>query len=128
MNKNPMGEILAGFFTVTGKNQDGKPMEGLAIVYAPKSGTAGGAVLLDDADRFPPTVNSMFTRLKQELGASAGSSGAPSSAGASGAPSSPGTAAAAPVKSRPPLPLQRTAFPDGTGSIALPAGWQMQNA
>jgi hypothetical protein len=128
LDKNATGEILAGFFTVTGKNQDGKPMEGLAIVYAPKSGTAGGAVLLDDADRFPTTVNSMFTRLKQELGASAGSSGAPSSAGASGAPSSAGTAAAAPVKSGPPLPLQRTAFPDGTGSIALPAGWQMQNA
>ena len=82
LDKNPTGEILAGFFTVTGKNQDGKPMEGLAIVYAPKSGTAGGAVLLDYADRFPTTVNSMFTRLKQELGAPASSSGAPSSAGA----------------------------------------------
>jgi hypothetical protein len=128
LDKNATGEILAGFFTVTGKNQDGKPMEGLAIVYAPTSGTAGGAVLLDDADRFPTTVNSMFTRLKQELGASASSSGAPSPAGGSGSPSSAGAAPAAPVKSGPPLPLQRTAFPDGTGSIALPAGWQMQNA
>src|ERR1019366_647624 len=39
LDKNTTGEILAGFFSVTGKNQDGKPMEGLAIVYA-KTGTA----------------------------------------------------------------------------------------
>ena len=45
-------------------------MEGLAIVYAPKTGTAGGAVLLDDADRFPTTVNQMFTgkRCQREKG------------------------------------------------------------
>jgi hypothetical protein len=130
LDKNTTGEILAGFFSVTGKNQDGKSMEGLAIVYAPKSGTAFGAVLLDDADRFPTTVNSMFTTLKQALGGSASSSAAPSSAGGSGPPSNAGTPAApaAPVKSGPPLPLQRAVFPDGTGSIALPAGWQMQNA
>jgi hypothetical protein len=122
LDKNTTGEILAGFFTVTGKNLDGKPMEGLAIVYAPATGTAGGAVLLDDADRFPTTVNSMFTRLKQELGASVSSSGAPSSGGGSSAPMP------APVKPGPALPLQRAVFPDGTGSIGLPAGWQMQNA
>src|SRR5664280_3270414 len=28
------GDVLAVFFTVTGKKQDGKPMEGLAIVSA----------------------------------------------------------------------------------------------
>ncbi|MGD0156002.1 MAG: hypothetical protein ABSB50_07880 [Terracidiphilus sp.] len=130
LDKNTTGEILAGFFTVTGKNLDGKPMEGLAIVYAPKTGTAGGAVLLDDADRFPTTVNSMFTRLKQELGAPASPSGAPSSAGGSGPPSNAGASATtpAPVKAGPPQPLQRAVFPDGTGSIGLPAGWQMQNA
>jgi len=126
LDKNTTGEILVGFFTVTGKNLDGKPMEGLAIVYAPKTGTAGGAVLLDDADRFPTTVNSMFTRLKQELGAPPSSSGAPSPAGGTGAPSGAGTSA--PVTSGPPQPLQRAVFPDGTGSIGLPAGWQMQNA
>jgi hypothetical protein len=42
-------------------------MEGLAIVYAPKSGTAGGAVLMDYADKFPKTVNSMFARPKRDL-------------------------------------------------------------
>ena len=61
--QNSSGEILAGFFTVTAKKQDGKPMAGLALVYAPKSGSAGGAVLIDNVDRFPSTVNSMFVRL-----------------------------------------------------------------
>ena len=112
LDKNTTGEILAGFFTVTGKNLDGKPKEGLAIVYAPKTGTAGGAVLLDDADRFPTTVNPMFSRLKQELGTPASSSGASASA-------------AAPMA---PQPLQTTVFRDGTGEIRLPAGWQVQKA
>jgi hypothetical protein len=97
-------------------------MEGLAIVYAPKSGTAGGAVLMDDADRFPTTVNAMFARLKQELGAPASSSGAQSSSGGPGTPA-PGAASAAP-----PQPLQPSVFPDGTGVIRLPAGWQVQPA
>ena len=123
--QNPSGEILAGFFTVTGKNQDGKPMAGLAIAYAPKSGTAGGAVLMDYADRFPSTVNSMFARLKQELGkASAQPPAAQTSTGGSGASSK----AVAPVKANTPQPLQRAVFPDGTGVIGLPAGWQMTQA
>jgi hypothetical protein len=130
LDKNTTGEILAGFFTVTFKSQDGKPMEGLAIVYAPKTGTAYGAVLMDTADRFPTTVNSMFTRLKQELGAPPSSSGTQASAGGSGASSNAGTSAqtAAPVKAGPAPPLQRAVFSDGTGSIGLPAGWQMQQA
>ena len=84
LDKNTTGEILAGFFTVTGKSLDGKPMKGLAIVYAPKTGTAGGAVLLDDADRFQTTLNPMFTMLKQALGVQGGSSGAQASAGGTG--------------------------------------------
>lgn len=125
LDKNMTGEILAGFFTVTGKNQDGKPMEGLAIVYAPKTGTAGGAVLMDYADRFPSTVNAMFARLKQELGkAPANSSGAQTAAGGSGTSANPASAGSA----APPQPLQRAVFPDGTGVIGLPAGWQIQQA
>lgn len=128
--QSPNGDILAGFFTVTGKNQDGKPMAGLALVYAPKSGTAGGAVLMDSADRFPTTVNSMFARLKQELGkAPASSSGSQaqtvgSGAGGTGNPAKGGAS----VKAAPAQPLQRAMFPDGTGVIGLPAGWQMQQA
>src|ERR1700739_3611728 len=130
LDKNTTGEILAGFFTVTDKNLDGKPMQGLAIVYAPKTGVAGGAVLLDDADRFPTTGNAMFAHLKQSLGVPPSSSGAQASAGGTGAAANAGSSAAtaAPVKLGPALPLQRAVFPDGTGSIGLPAGWQMQNA
>jgi len=121
--QDPSGVILAGFFTVTGKKQDGKPMAGLAIAYAPKTGAAGGAVLLDYADRFPTTVNSMFATLKQTLGvAPATSSAAQSSSG--GAAS--GSAAAAPVAAGPAQPLQRAVFQDGSGVIGLPAGWQIQ--
>ncbi len=105
-------------------------MEGLAIVYAPKTGTAGGAVLLDDADRFPSTVNAMFTRLKQELGAPASSSGAQASAGGSGTIAKAGTSAAAVATTKAvlPQPLQAAVFPDGTGVIGLPAGWKMGQA
>ncbi|HZS62705.1 MAG TPA: hypothetical protein VFA43_25825 [Gemmatimonadaceae bacterium] len=112
--QNKTGELLAGFFTVTGKNQDGKPMAGMALVYAPKTGSAGGAVLMDNADRFPSTVNSMFARLKQELMAG---------------PAAKPTTRAIPTKSAAPAqPLQRFVFTDGTGVINLPAGWQTQNA
>jgi hypothetical protein len=123
--KNKTGEILAGFFSVTGTNLDGKPMEGLAIVYAPNTGAAGGAVLLDDATRFPTTVNPMFTRLKQELGAAPSKADAPApSAGGAQVPSG-GAGADAPIKAQ---PLEAHAFPDGTASIRLPAGWQVRRA
>ena len=125
--QNPSGEILASFFTVTGTKQDGKPMAGLAIAYAPKTGAAGGAVLLDYASSFPATVNSMFATLKQALGvapeaasATQSSSARPPSGGA------PSRASAAPVAAGPAQPLQRAPFQDGSGVIGLPAGWQIQ--
>lgn len=122
--QSPSGDILAGFFTVTAKKQDGKPMAGLALVYAPKSGDAKGATLVDNADRFPSTVNSMFARLKQELGKTPATSAARPGGGASTSSAK----AAAPVKSAPAQPLQAVLFPDNTGVIGLPAGWQMKKA
>ena len=109
------GEILGGFFTVTAKKQDGKPMAGLALAFAPKSGSAKGAVLIDKADRFPSTVNSMFATLKKELGTETANAQSPSSKSAR-------------VTSAPAQPLQSAVFPDGTGVIGLPAGWQMLKA
>jgi len=129
--QSPSGEILAGFFTVTAKKQDGKPMAGLALVYAPKTGDAKGAVLIDNADRFQSTVNSMFARLKQELGKAPATSPAAhpgSGVSATSAKTAAPSKAAAPVKSAPAQPLQRVLFPDGTGVISLPAGWQMLKA
>jgi hypothetical protein len=140
------GNILEGFFTVTAKNQDGKAMAGLAMVYAPKTGNAAGAALTDTADRFPTSVNAMFARLKQELGkapaaqslggASPGAGASPSAgsgarsgsgrgaSGGSGASGSPGMAS----QGGSAQPLQPAMFPDGTGVIGLPAGWQMTGA
>jgi hypothetical protein len=114
---------------VTGKNQDGKPMAGLAIAYAPKTGTAGGAVLLDYSASFPSTVNSMFTTLKQTLGsAPAGTAVARTqTAGASNGGAS-SSASAVAVAAGPAQPLQRAVFQDGSGVIGLPAGWQMLQA
>jgi hypothetical protein len=120
------GELLAAFFTVTGKNQDGKPMAGLALVYAPKSGSAGGAVLMDNAERFPSTVNSMFARLKQQLGkgpagaslASASSGGsAASKSGASGSVAS-GSATSGSTASRSPASGSATSGSTASGSTA----------
>jgi hypothetical protein len=113
--QSPGGEIVAGFFTVTAKKEDGKPMAGLALVYAPKSGSAKGAVLIDKVDRFPSTVNSMFATLKQEL--STETANAKSSSAGSAHP-----------KFAPAQSLNRVAFTDGTGVIGLPAGWQMLKA
>ncbi len=56
--QNPSGEILAAFFTVTAKKQDGQPMAGLALVSLPQNGNATAAILADHADRFPSSVNS----------------------------------------------------------------------
>jgi len=124
--QDPSGVLLASFFTVTGKNQDGKPMAGLAIAYAPKTGTAGGAVLLDYAASFPSTVNSMFATLKQTLGpAPAGSATGQSSSGGASSGGASSTASAAPVAAGPAQPLQRAVFQDGSGVIGLPAGWQI---
>jgi hypothetical protein len=67
--QNPSGEILAAFFTVTAKKQDGRPMAGLALVSVPQNGNATAAILADHADRFPSSVNSLFQRLKREMGA-----------------------------------------------------------
>lgn len=125
------GDLVATFFTVTGKNQDGKPMAGVALVYAPMSGTSGGAVLLDYADRFPSTANSMFQRLKQEIAGSQPESGAQASGNGSAsshASAQSSTGSAAPVKSAPPQQLQAAPFPDGSGVIGLPAGWQLVQA
>jgi hypothetical protein len=127
--KDSTGQILAGFFTVTAKKQDGNPMTGLALVYAPPSGSAKGAVLIDKTDRFSKTVNSMFATLKKTLGKAPATAPTAQSSGASGSTAK--TAAshnAPPIKSAPAQPLQRAIFPDGTGVIGLPPGWQMLKA
>jgi hypothetical protein len=77
--QNRSGDILAAFFTVTAKKQDGGQLAGLALVSVTKDGKAISAVLSDRADRFPSSINSLFQRLKQEIG-TAQSSPAPQQA------------------------------------------------
>jgi hypothetical protein len=115
--KGKNGEILTGFFTVNAARQDGKPMTGMVMALTPKNGSAVGAVLMDYANRFPTTVNPMFATLKQQLAQSSEASGG-STGGAGGAGS----------QAEPAQPLQRQVFPDGTGVIGLPAGWQVKRA
>ena len=123
--QSPNGEILAVFFTAIAKNQDGRPVAGLAIVSAPQGGLDRAAVLTDYAERFPSTVNSMFALLKQQmLRAQPAPPNAASPAAnpqSSAQPVSTGPAPAAPR-------LIPTQFPDGTGVIGLPSGWNLVGA
>jgi hypothetical protein len=118
--QNPSGEILAAFFTVTAKKQDGQPMAGLALVSVLQNGNATAAILADHADRFPSSVNSLFQRLKQEMGA------AQPSATKQNAPADGASAGTVPAAS--PQPLQPSRFADGSGVIGLPAGWTVVRA
>jgi hypothetical protein len=117
------GEILAAFFTVTAKNQDGHKLTGLVIASAPKSGQAAAVLLYDDSDRFASSLNPMFKRLQQEISASPSALGPPTSSSPSASPSS--SASSLPAPTAPAAPLQTYRFPDGTGSIGLPAGWNV---
>ena len=117
------GDILAAFFTVTAKNQDGHKLTGLVIASAPKSGQAAAVLLYDDSDRFATSLNPMFKRLQQEISASPSALGPPSSSSPSASPSA--SASSLPAPTAPAAPLQTYRFPDGTGSIGLPAGWNV---
>jgi hypothetical protein len=117
------GEILAVFFTVNAKNQDNRRLAGLAITSAPKAGPASAALLFDEADRFPSTLNALFERLKQEIGTASSSQTSGSSSSSPASNSSPSFSLPAPTA--PAAPLQTVRFSDGTGVIGLPMGWNV---
>jgi hypothetical protein len=108
------GQALAAFFNVTAKNNGGKRIAGLVMVSVPRDGQPSSAVITDDAQRFPKTVNPMLQRLNAEWNANSGPSKASSGTAA------PAAAAAA--------SLHQVNFPDGSGSVGLPSGWQMTAA
>ncbi len=112
------GKSLAAFFNLTDHNFGRGKIGGLVMVYMQQGGKPMAAVLTDTFQRFPQTVNSMLQRLNSEWNASlpAGqNSGRGSSSSGAG-----GSAAAA--------PLNQVSFPDGSGSVGLPAGWQLTAA
>jgi hypothetical protein len=107
------GKQLAAFFNLTDHNFGSGRIGGLVMVYMSQGSKPMAAVLTDTSQRFPQTVNSMLQRLNSEWRASM-----PASPGSGGG--SAGSVSAA--------PLNQVNFPDGTGSVGLPAGWQMTAA
>ncbi len=104
--RDPSGTSVSAFFT---EQQNGQPITGLAIVRG--IGSAPQAtVIADFAPRFPQNADNL---LKFAQG---GAASAPASAPAKAAP--------APDAAPPAEPLTQTRFPDGSGSIGLPAGWR----
>lgn len=104
------GQVLGAFFNVTSQNSGGRHIAGLVMVSVPQGGQPSMAVITDDAQRFPATVNSMLQRLSTEWNSNL----RPSKASAD-RPAPAGVAA----------PLHEVAFPDNSGSVGLPDGWQL---
>jgi len=138
--QNQAGTIWEGFFTVNDKKQGNTPMTGLMIVYAPKSGNAGGATLIDTTANFPKSANSMLQSLVQAVtnnakaaqnvprgGASAATANVPS-APAQNASQGGASTATANVATAPAQKLTPYTFPDGSGSVGLPPGWTATRA
>jgi hypothetical protein len=122
--QNQAGTIWEGFFTVTNKKQGNTPMTGLVIVYAPKSGTAGGATLIDTTANFPKSANSMLQSLVQQVTNNAkAAQNAPQNTAQTGASSAPDSVTSGPAQKLTPF-----RFPDSSGSIGLPPGWSVIRA
>ena len=78
------GQALAAFFNVTAKNSGGQRIAGLVMVSVPQGGQASAAVISDDAQRFPQTVNFLLQRLSAEWNSNPAPSRAPAGGPASG--------------------------------------------
>ena len=124
------GNFWEGFFTFANKKQGAAtPMTGMTIIYAPQSGTAGGATLIDTTANFTKSANSMVQTLVQTI--QKGSQAAQNTT--NGATSAPATAAASGSAPKAPVSgaaqqLVPYAFPDRTAAISLPAGWKPTQA
>jgi len=108
-------DSVATFFTVTAKSQGGKHIAGMVIVSMPSGTQPAGAIVYDDAQRFGTTANPMLKKLNEVWH--------PESAKSPATTQASGSAAEAAVPA-----LRQTPFPDGSGSIGLPPGWQITSA
>ena len=106
-------DSIATFFTLTAKTQGGAKIAGLVIVAMEGKGQPTAAVVYDDAQRFSKTANPMMKKLNEVWHTDSAKAG--SDTGKAGA--------AGPV-----APLRQTVFSDNSGSIGLPAGWQITYA
>jgi hypothetical protein len=110
------GQNFGAFFTVTAKTQGNKSIAGLVIVFVAREAAPAAAVLYDDSSRFAttePVLMHMLTDAWRKASAPPASSAA-SSSGASRSGDVP--------------PLTPTRFPDGSGAVNLPSGWQIKFA
>ena len=104
--QNPSAHTVALLFTAA---RSGTSYTGLSLITAAPGSQAGGAALYDESSRFRTTVRAMLRRL------GAMTSGA-------------GTRAGTPQRIAPAQRLSPHPFSDGTGSIGVPAGWNVTNA
>jgi hypothetical protein len=119
------GNFWEGFFAFANKKQSGSAaMTGMVVIYAPQSGTAGGATMIDTTANFPKSANSMVQTLVHTI--QSGSQAVQNTT--TGASSAPAASAAPSAASGPAQKLTPYAFPDGTGAISLPAGWKPTSA
>jgi hypothetical protein len=102
MAQNPSAHSLALLFTET---KGGQSFTGMSFVNAVPGAQAGGAALYDTTARFHSTVEPLLYRL-QSL-------------------TTPSQSATRAVPPAPAEPLIQHAFPDGTGSIGVPADWKL---
>ncbi len=107
------GQALAAFFNVAAKNGGGQRIAGLVMVSVLPGGQSSAAIITDDAQRFPKTVNSLLQRLSAEWNSNPGSSK---------------TTASGPVPTGAAEHLTAVNFPDNSGSISLPPGWKVVSA
>ncbi len=108
-------DSVAAFFTLTAKNQGGKPIAGLVIVSMPQGSQPAAAVLYDEAARFPRSGPSMLLKLN-EAWQSAARKAASMSRGPAATPTARQTTAE---------PLRMATAGDRSASIGLPPGWQL---
>jgi hypothetical protein len=102
------GQNFGAFFTVTGKRHGDKRVAGLVIVSLARDAAPAAAVLYDESARFAQT-EPLLLRSLTDAWRSAATAASPTPASN--------------VGSVP--PLTPTRFPDGSGAVNLPAGWQI---
>jgi hypothetical protein len=106
--QNAAGHSLALLFT---ERRDGRSYTGVSLITVAQASPASGVALYDTSDRFPRTVNQL---LKLYQGATARAM----------------TTATAqhPARLNPAEPLVQQQWPDGTGTIGVPADWSLKSA
>jgi len=112
-------DTMAASFQLTARMNGSGPISGLVIVAMPAGQQPSVAVLYDQADRFRTTFNPMMKTLDSAWRADDARN---VSAAAAASPSGLGGAAGSA------RPLRTAVFPDNSGSIGLPEGWQIQSA